>query len=144
MELLHLTLLKIFIWDTAHHFQKVLLEPQNIWMPSLNDLISIAIIYEENEELQKGPTKLELKKAHESIPQNSYSGLDGFNSGFLLACWEFLKDDLLEAATNFFNGTPLPKFFTTSYVVLISKILQPSNFDKFSPISLCLEAYKVF
>lgn len=72
--------------EAIHHFQKVLSEPQDIRMPSLKDLISIVITNEENEELQKGPMELELKKALESIPQNSSLGLDGFGSGFFLAC----------------------------------------------------------
>lgn len=55
-----------------------------------------------------------------------------------------MKDELLEEATNFFNGSPIPRFFTLSYIVLITKVKVPNGFDKFQPISLCSVAYKIF
>ncbi|KAF8405073.1 hypothetical protein HHK36_009970 [Tetracentron sinense] len=63
----------------------------------------------------------EVKEALLSIPKHSSPGPDGFGSGFFSSCWELVKDDVVEAAKEFFSGVPLPRFYTSSYIVLIPK-----------------------
>lgn len=41
-----------------------------------------------------------------------------------------------------FSRSPLPRFYTSSYIVIIPKVKDPKIFDKFRLISLCLVAYK--
>ncbi|XP_042980145.1 uncharacterized protein LOC122310315 [Carya illinoinensis] len=57
-------------------------------------------------------------------------GPDGFGSEFYMHCWPIVKWDVLEAARDFFQGTPLPRFYSASYIVLIPKMQDPHNFDK--------------
>lgn len=83
-------------------------------------------------------------KALCSIPIDSSPVPNGFGSSFYISCWDFVEDDLLEVATNFFQWGPLPRFFSSFYMVLIPKFKEPTSFDKFSPISLCSIAYKIF
>lgn len=90
------------------------------------------------------PTKIEVKEAIFSIPQQSSPGPDGFGSGFYITCWEIIKDDIIEATREFFRGSPLTRFFNSSFIVLIPKVPNLANFDKFRPISLCSVAYKIF
>lgn len=90
------------------------------------------------------PTLEELETAVKVIPRESSTGPDGFGSRFFLACWDFIKQDLLEAAKEFFIGACLPRFFTSSYIVLILKVQDPNSFEKFKLISLCSIAYKIF
>lgn len=43
----------------------------------------------------------------------------------------------------FFEGKPFPQFYTASFFVLISKVANPVNFNKFWSISSCLVFYKL-
>lgn len=43
----------------------------------------------------------------------------------------------------FFQVTPLLRFYSASYIVLIPKVQDPKSFDKFRPISVCNVAYKI-
>lgn len=51
---------------------------------------------------------------------------------------------MLEVAKECFKGLPLPKFFTSSFIILISKVKEPTSLDKFRPTSLYPVAYKNF
>lgn len=129
--------------DAVKHFQKFLFEANDRENSDLRHLLSKVITEKDNACFMVRPTEDELKAAVKSIPINRSPGLDGFGFGFYLTCWEFLKDDLLEAATEFFNGAVLPRFFTTSFIVLIPKLENPSSFKNFRPISLCSVACKI-
>lgn len=85
---------------------------------------------------------MEVKTTFNSISDDSRPGLDGFGSGFYM-CWEFIKEDLLEATKYFFSGGMLPRFYTSSFIILIPKVKDPSSFEKFKPISLCSVSYKI-
>ncbi|XP_022867657.1 uncharacterized protein LOC111387334 [Olea europaea var. sylvestris] len=54
------------------------------------------------------------------------------------------EKDMMKAACDFLGGSPLPRFYSSSYIVLIPKVENPQGFDKFQPISLCSVAYKIF
>lgn len=49
----------------------------------------------------------------------------------------------MEKAIFFFTGANLPRFFITSYIVLIPKVKNSTSYDKFKPISLFIVAYKI-
>lgn len=87
---------------------------------------------------------MEVKQAVFSIPKNSSSSPDGFGLEFYMSCWDIIKEDVVEAARDLFRGAPLSRFYSSSFIVLISKVSEPSNFDKFCPISLCSVASKFF
>lgn len=76
------------------------------------------------------------------IPVESSLRPDGFGSGFYRACWDIVENDVVDAVIDFFLGMPLPRFYTTSSIVLILKVSNPTGFDKFRSISLCLVIYK--
>lgn len=54
-----------------------------------------------------------------------------------------MEPDIIVVVPYFFHGTPLPRFYLASFIVLILKVLMPTRFDKFRPISLCSVIYKV-
>ncbi|XP_031287891.1 uncharacterized protein LOC116146622 [Pistacia vera] len=110
----------------------------------LTPLIQKSVSEENNLALVVAPTETEVLAALKSIPKESSPGPDGFGSGFYLSYWDLIKEDVLDAAKDFFLGTTLPRFYTASYLVLILKVEEPKSFDKFRPISLCYVAYKIF
>lgn len=74
---------------------------------------------------------------------DSSPGPDGFGFGFFRHCWDLVKIDLGDAVGEFFQGVPLSKFYTSSFIILILKLLSPSSFDNFRSISLCSMVYKI-
>lgn len=79
--------------------------------------------------------KEEVYKAIRSIPIDSIPGPNGFDYGFYITCWEFVKINLMEAVKKFFNGMPIPKFFNFSYIVLVPKIMKPISFENLGPLA---------
>lgn len=91
------------------------------------------------------PKEAKVKSSLSSIPIDNSLGLDDFGSSFYLACCDLVKaDNLLDVATYFLNGADRSRFFTSSYIVLISKVNELNSFHKFRPICLCSVAYKFF
>ncbi|XP_035544570.1 uncharacterized protein LOC108988642 [Juglans regia] len=125
------------------YFKEFLGHHNSCDMSDLNHLISPVISNEENLMLCKDHSIDDIKDALFSIPIDSSSGPNGFGSGFFRTCWEFVKEDLLEATLEFFHSHHLPRYFTASYIVLIPKVDKPNGFDKFRPISLCSVFYKI-
>ncbi|XP_042964017.1 uncharacterized protein LOC122298309 [Carya illinoinensis] len=125
------------------HFNQFLSENSIRDFPSLQDLISPVITTDENMRLCITPSIDDIKDALFSIPIDSSPGLDGFGSGFFRFCWEIVKEDLLEAVSEFFQHQLLPRYYSASFIVLIPKVDSPTGFDKFRPISLCSVVYKI-
>ncbi|KAJ0074622.1 hypothetical protein Patl1_37562 [Pistacia atlantica] len=97
-----------------------------------------------NMRLENALAEAEILAALKSISRESSPGPDGFGSGFYLCCWDLIKEDVIDAAKDFFLGSTLPRFYTASYLVFIPKVEELKSFDKFRPISLCSVAYKIF
>ncbi|XP_035545050.1 uncharacterized protein LOC109016147 [Juglans regia] len=112
-------------------------------VPDLTHIISPVITAEESALLCDIPSIDEIKKALDSIPSNSAPGPDGFGAGFFKSAWDIIKMDSMSAVEEFFSGGKWPRFYTSSYVVLIPKMDIPSGFDKFRPKSLCSVFYKI-
>lgn len=74
--------------------------------PVISQLVSADIIEEENDAIVTWPTKLELKATLLSIPSYSSPVLDRFGLDFFVTCWDFIKEDLLEAAQDFIVQNP--------------------------------------
>lgn len=128
----------------AEYFRDFLTEPNEVERCDLSDIIESVISEEENEMLCNEPSENEIRDAVFSIPKYSIPGPDGFGSDFFMACWDLVKDDVVEAAREFFTGSPLSRFYSSSFIVLIPKVPDPPSFDKFHPINLCSVAYKIF
>ncbi|PKU72688.1 Putative ribonuclease H protein [Dendrobium catenatum] len=68
---------------------------------------------------------------------DSTVGMDGYTSQFFQSCWHTIKNDLIDAVVDFSNGNVIPKYFTSSAIVLIPKKENPTSWNEFRPISLC-------
>ncbi|KAK0593001.1 hypothetical protein LWI29_028893 [Acer saccharum] len=128
----------------AQYFRKFLTTSVDVEQGNLASILDHVITEDDNNMLCLEPSEMEVKEAMASIPRQSSPGLDGFGSDFYMHCWDFIKEDVVEAARDFFRGSPLPMFYSSSFIVLIPKVPNPSSFDKFRPISLCSVAYKIF
>ncbi|KAK3188861.1 hypothetical protein Dsin_028422 [Dipteronia sinensis] len=109
---------------------------ENFIQPSISNVII--------SQLREEPTEEEVYAVLKSISVDSSPGPDGFGSSFYLTCWKIIKDDVMAAVKEFFKGDALPRFYCSSFIVLIPKVKNPQSFDKFRPISLCNVIYKAF
>ncbi|KAF5468656.1 hypothetical protein F2P56_012795 [Juglans regia] len=125
------------------YFQELLQSHPSRVLPDLSTLIQADVVGEENHLMCCIPSEKEIKDALFSIPTASSPGPDSFGSGFFQHCWSLVKADLMEAIWDFFRGSPMPRFYTSSFIVLIPKVLSPTSFDQFRPISLCSVVYKI-
>ncbi|XP_042942930.1 uncharacterized protein LOC122277118 [Carya illinoinensis] len=130
--------------EATRYFERFLSEEENLELPDLSTLISSVVGKNEERFLRKPPSDQEIYEALLSIPKDSSPGPDGFSSQFYLTCWEIVRMELSNAVMEFFQGMELPRFYTTSFIVLIPKVKDATSFDKFRPISLCNVIYKVF
>ncbi|KAL0386457.1 UNVERIFIED_CONTAM: LINE-1 reverse transcriptase [Sesamum latifolium] len=89
------------------------------------------------------PTEEDIKETVFSIDKESVAGPDGFSSAFYQACWEFIARDIYDAVRDFFSGTPMPRSFTATTIVLIPKVDSPQTWNDFRPISLCNVTNKI-
>ncbi|KAL0298003.1 UNVERIFIED_CONTAM: hypothetical protein Sangu_3166400 [Sesamum angustifolium] len=78
-----------------------------------------------------------------SIDKDSVAGPDGFSSVFFQKCWDFIKNDIQEAVRDFFCGTPMPRSFKATTIVLIPKVESPQTWSDFRPITLCNVTNKI-
>ncbi|KAL0322230.1 UNVERIFIED_CONTAM: LINE-1 reverse transcriptase [Sesamum calycinum] len=94
--------------------------------------------------LCKTPSLEEIKDVVLNIDKDSVAGPDGFSSEFYQTCWEFIADDIAEAVTDFFRGTPMPRSFIATTITLIPKTESPQAWTDFRSISLCNVTNKIF
>jgi mannosylglycoprotein endo-beta-mannosidase len=85
----------------------------------------------------------ELKQSVWDCDGSKGPGPDGFNFKFYRLAWNFIADDLLDLAKNFFKTGRLPKGVNHAYIHLIPKTASPVGFKDFRPISLIHIIYKI-
>lgn len=73
------------------YFKKFLTKENEREQLVLGHLLSKFIAKDENNRMLARPMEVELKDVVISIPIDRSPRLDGFGSGFFLACWEFIK-----------------------------------------------------
>lgn len=98
---------------------------------------------EDNYSLDGFPTNEEVHKVIEEMDGNSTAGPDGFNGCFYKNCWDIIKTDFFEVVLEFSVGHEQSKLWTSTLIVPVSKIENPSEFRHLRPISLCNFSNKV-
>ncbi|KAL0286922.1 UNVERIFIED_CONTAM: hypothetical protein Sangu_2715700 [Sesamum angustifolium] len=89
------------------------------------------------------PSQEDIKEVVFSINKDNVAGLDRLSSAFFQACWDTIVEDVFAAVTNFFRGTPMPRSFTATSIILIPKNDSPQSWSEFKPISLCYVTNKI-
>ncbi|XP_071902759.1 uncharacterized protein [Coffea arabica] len=103
----------------------------------MQHLIPTIISEEDNEKLEKIPSIEEVYRVVSSMDGDSAAGPDGFTGKFFTFAWEVIAQDVYNAILSFFCGAELPRFITSTSIVLIPKIPNPQDFSQYRPISLC-------
>ena len=112
----------------AHHLESLvgdlLLSPANLCSSAQDTLLNEldeALTEEENDLLDKVPTKEEVLSVLKSANLNAAPGIDGITMLVYNNCWDSLGDTLTSLAIAMHNCEPLPASMRTSMMVFGSK-----------------------
>ncbi|XP_071917081.1 uncharacterized protein [Coffea arabica] len=94
-------------------------------------------LFKDNGKLEAVPSLDEVYGIVKLMDGESAAGPDGFIGKFFTFAWEVIAQDVYNAVLNFFCGAELPRFITSTSILLIPKMPNPQEFSHFRPISLC-------
>ena len=109
-------------------------------LASSSDMLSLIppmISGEDNAKLEEVPSIEEVHRVLRSMDEESAAGPDGFTGKFFTFAWQVIAQDVYKAVLSFFCGAELPRFITSTSIVLIPKVQNPQEFAQFRHISLC-------
>ncbi|XP_027181778.1 uncharacterized protein LOC113780162 [Coffea eugenioides] len=100
-------------------------------------LIPKVVTGEENDRLAATLDIEEIRQLVFSMDGDSAARPDGFTGKFFSFAWDVVAQDVYIAIVSFFCSTELPRFITSTSIVLLPKVSNPEDFSNFRPISLC-------
>ena len=71
------------------------------------------------------------------------TGSDGFNVDFFKACWNIVKQDILQVVEDSRKNKTILKALNTTFITLIPKQDLAQTPDRFRPIALCNVVYNI-
>eukprot|EP00253_Pinus_taeda_P031662 PITA_31662 len=104
--------------------------------------IPILASKEDNFNLNRLVTKEEISEVLKEMHNGKALGPDGFNVNFFKACWNIVKQDILNVVEDSKRNRTILKALNTSFISLIPKQDNALTPDKFRPIALCNVVYK--
>ncbi|XP_060182469.1 uncharacterized protein LOC132612163 [Lycium barbarum] len=128
--------------EAVKYFSDIFKEDHDLELQHL-DCINQRVTQEDNIMLDAIPDEEEIKTAVFYLNPDSSPGPDGFGGAFYQSCWNIIKSDLIEFIQQFFGGTGLTRFYTSSCLILLPKVESPSSFNDMRPISLSNRSNKI-
>ena len=101
------------------------------------------VFREDNFNLNKPVTEEEVNEVLKEMQNGKAPGPDGFNVDFIKACWNIVKQDILNVVEDSRMNRTILKTLNTSFIALIPKQEVAQMPDKFRPIALCNMVYKL-
>jgi len=98
---------------------------------------------EDNLNLNRPVTKEEISEVLKEMWNGKAPSLDGFNVDFFKACWNIVKQDILNVVEDSMRNRTILKALKTSFISLIPKQDNALTPDKFQPIAFCNVVYKI-
>lgn len=106
-------------------------------------LVDKCIIEEESIELIRIPSPKEIKESIWSLHPLKSPRSDSFTRGFYRKYWSIVKDNVIQFVQECFRLRTMSGSTNKTFLVLIPKTQQVTNFDQFRLVSLRNFAYKV-
>ena len=88
-------------------------------------------------------TEEEVSEVLKEMQNGKALGPDGFNVDFFKACWNIVKQDILNVVEDSRLNRTVLKVLNTSFISLIPKQESAQTPDKYRPIALCNVVYKI-
>lgn len=108
------------------------------WNQDFGELTCIPkmLIESDRESMERWSKKEEIRHVVFDLNKDSAGGPDVFSSGFYQACWDIIKEEVIQAVQAFFCGAELPRYITHTTLVLIPKKDVVRGFSDLRHISL--------
>eukprot|EP00253_Pinus_taeda_P025801 PITA_25801 len=113
-----------YIWDFTKHIPRM-------------------VSREDNVNLYRSVTKEEVSGVVKEMQNGKAPGPDGFNVNFFKACWNIVKQDILQVVEDSRRRRTILKALNSSFIALIPIQEQTLTPDRFRPIALCNVVYKI-
>lgn len=107
------------------------------------DCVPSVITNAHNDKLTALPSAEEIHEAVVNLSAFSAPGPDGFTGHFFSTCWGIIHPEVIAAVQDFFRGCSIPLAISSTLLVLIPKIPNPTSFSDLRPISLCNFTHKI-
>ncbi|GJS07102.1 RNA-directed DNA polymerase, eukaryota, partial [Tanacetum coccineum] len=101
------------------------------------------LLKDQADDLERGVSRDEIRRAVWNCGDNKSPGPDGFTFEFFKKYWDAVGSDFCEAIEHFFTSGGFSKGCNSSFVTLIPKIIDAKFVNDFRPISLIGCVYKV-
>lgn len=88
-------------------------------------------------------TEEEVNEVLKHMQNGKALGPDGFNAYFFKACWNIVKEDILNVVEDFRVNKTILKVLNTSFISLIPKQDNAQTPERYRPIALCNVVYKI-
>jgi len=126
-----------------NHFNEIYSTSNPSFSTNLENLIEPSISATKNEKLLKIPLEEEIQRTIFDMNQLKAPGPDGMPRLFFKKLWHIFRKQLIQKVQSFFRDEWLLKDMNKTFIILIPKVQDASNFGHFRPISLCNFCYKV-
>ena len=126
------------------YFSNLLGPTVDMHQPDLSYISPSNYVSDEDAESLKLPVAVsEIEEVIKASNPNKAPGPDGFNAHFFKVFWPIIGNDVCEAITDFFKHGQMLNRSKASFIVLVPKSEYATSPDKFRPISLTNELYKI-
>lgn len=113
-------------------------------LPDLSYIGPSNYVSDEDAESLKLPVAVsEIEEVIKASNPNKAPGPDGFNAHFFKVFWPIIGNDVCEAVTDFFKLGQMLNRLKAAFIVLVPKSENATSPEKFQPISLTNELYKI-
>lgn len=128
--------------EATAFFSKIFKE-ENHLRPTLENLDFRQLDPQQSLSLTAPFSRDEIDAAVNSCDSNKSPGPDGFNFKFIKSSWETIKEDIYSMVEEFYSSSSLPRGSNNTFITLIPKSENPSDFKDYRPISMVGCLYKI-
>ncbi|XXG82825.1 hypothetical protein AAC387_Pa10g0712 [Persea americana] len=126
------------------HFQRILGPDIQNQSPDLSHITPHGVLTDGDAlALMRPVTVAEIEDVVKSANPHKALGPDGFNAHFFKVCWPIIGKDVCVSIMDFFTHGSMLKQLKNTFIVLVPKSENASTPDKYRPIALTNELYKI-
>ena len=130
----------------VYHFREIAQENNSEREHFIRDLtrnIPKLVSREDNFNLNRPMTEEEVSEVLKDMQNDKAPSPDGFNVDFFKACWDIVKEDILNVVEDSRKNRTILKVLNTSFISLIPKQDNAQTPERYRPVALCNIVYKI-